>query len=92
MADQQIQIKALDEDLKGRYSNLAQIGHTKEEFWIDFFNVLPPTGVMASRIIMSPGHLKRLLRALGDNLKNYEAQFGNVAEAEAPKNEIGFKM
>jgi len=34
---QQIQIKAKDEDLKGSYSNLMQILHTKEEFILDFF-------------------------------------------------------
>ncbi len=34
---QQIQIKVKDEDLKGAYSNLMQILHTKEEFILDFF-------------------------------------------------------
>lgn len=87
---QQIQIKVLDQDLKGHYANLAQVAHTKEEFWVDFFEVFPPAGVLASRIIMSPGHFKRFKKALRENLEKYEAQFGGVAEAEELKNEIGF--
>jgi len=35
----QIQIKAQDEELKGKYSNLMQITHTQEEFVLDFFLV-----------------------------------------------------
>ncbi len=34
----QIQIKATDEKLKGEYSNVMQIMHTKEEFVMDFLN------------------------------------------------------
>lgn len=61
---QQIQIKAQDEDLKGKYSNLMQITHTQEEFVLDFFLVIPPQGTLASRVILSPGHLKRMIKAL----------------------------
>ena len=35
---QQIKIRAKDEQLKGVYSNLMQILHTKEEFILDFFS------------------------------------------------------
>ena len=91
MAEQkQIKIKIQDQDLKGHYSNLAQISHTKEEFVMDFFLAVPPQGSLLSRIIMSPGHLKRFVKALGENLENYEKQFGKIAESEAPKKEIGF--
>ena len=40
----QIQIKASDEKMKGEYSNVLQILHTKEEFVLDFLNIFPPTG------------------------------------------------
>ena len=92
---QQIQIKAKDEDLKGLYSNLMQVLHTKEEFILDFFLVSPPTGVLASRIIMSPGHVKRMMGALKDNIEKYESQFGKIEEAKSPEireNGIGFKI
>ena len=49
---QQIQIKASDEKIKGEYSNVMQILHTKEEFVCDFLNVFPPTGTLNSRVIV----------------------------------------
>lgn len=86
----QVQIKAADEKLKGEYSNMMQILHTKEEFVLDFLNVFPPTGTLNSRIIVSPGHFKRMVRAMQDNLKKYESQFGKLEESESPK-PIGFQ-
>lgn len=90
MPEQQVQLKASDDALKGQYSNLMMIGHTKEEFILDFFSLTPQGGQLVSRIFTSPGHAKRVLSALADNLKKYEAQFGPVAEASAPAGEFGF--
>jgi len=87
----QIQIKATDDKMKGEYSNMAQIMHTKEEFVIDFLNVFPPTGTLNARIIVSPSHFKRMMRAMEENLKSYEGSFGKVEESEAPQG-IGFKV
>jgi len=87
---QQIQIKIKEDELKGVYSNLMQILHTKEEFILDFFLVSPPTGVLNSRIIMSPGHIKRLINALQENIGKYEEKFGEIEAAEQPKTKIGF--
>jgi len=86
----QIQIKAKDEDLKGSYSNLMQITHTQDEFVLDYFLVLPPQGTLASRVILSPGHLKRMMNALKDNVEKYEAKFGPIKEVDAPEAPIGF--
>ena len=88
----QIQIKATDEKLRGEYSNMMQILHTKEEFVLDFLNVFPPAGTLNSRIILSPGHLKRMQKAIEENLKKYEDTFGNIEEASAPQNGIGFQV
>ncbi len=88
---QQIQIKASDEKLKGEYSNMMQILHTKEEFVLDFLNVFPPTGTLNSRVILSPGHFKRMIKAMGENLQKYETMHGKIEEAEAPKSSIGFQ-
>jgi hypothetical protein len=87
----QLQIKATDEKLKGEYANMMQILHNKEEFVLDFLNIFPPTGTLNSRIIVSPGHFKRMVKALEENLKKYEDQFGKISEADMPKDEIGFK-
>lgn len=90
-AQGQIQIKASDEVLKGQYSNMANILHTKEEFVLDFMNVFPPTGTLNARVIVSPGHFKRMVTAMTENLKKYEGQFGNVEPSEAPSSTIGFQ-
>lgn len=88
--NQEVQIKATDEELKGRYVNLAMINHTKEEFAFDFINLMPPQGQLLSRIFMSPGHAKRFHAALEDNLKKYEKEFGKIEESEPVQKEIGF--
>lgn len=92
---QQLQIKAKDSDLKGAYSNLMQIVHTKEEFVLDFFLTAPPQGILASRVIMNPGHIKRMLKALEENIKKYEDKFGKIEEAQPSEStqeaKIGFR-
>ena len=88
---QQIQIKATDDKLKGEYANAANIFHTREEFVLDFINIFPPTGTLNARIIVSPGHFKRMLAAMTENLKKYESQFGNVEASVAPSSSIGFQ-
>jgi len=86
----QIQIKLTDEMLAGKYANAMQVSHTKEEFILDFLNIFPPNGIVTSRVITSPGHLKRLINALQENLKKYENTFGKIEEADSPQN-IGFE-
>ena len=70
--------------LPGVYANQMVVSHTREEFLLDFVNLFPPGGVVTARVILSPGHLKRMIRALGENLERYEAAFGPLIEAEPP--------
>lgn len=88
----QLQIKITDDILKGAYANAMQISHTQEEFILDFMNLSPQQGVgiVNSRMIISPGHLKRVIAAMQTNLKQYEDRFGQIKAADAPA-EIGFK-
>lgn len=81
---QGLNVKITDEELKGRYANLVRISHTREEFILDFINMVPPQGAVTARVIMSPGHLKRLIRALTTNLQLYEKNFGSIQEANEP--------
>ena len=83
----QINIKIGDEELKGSYSNLLRIAHTREEFILDFINMVPPQGVVTARIVTSPGHLKRIIRALEANLARYEEAHGQISEAPDPTGE-----
>ena len=80
-----LDIKIGDEELKGRYANLVRVNHTREEFILDFINFVPPQGAVTSRVVMSPGHVKRLIRALGENIARYEGSFGDVPEASEPE-------
>jgi hypothetical protein len=75
----------------GAYSNNMVVAHTKDEFIMDFMMVAPPVGTMTSRVIISPGHMKRMIIALQDNVKKYEARFGTIQAAEEPKGKIGFQ-
>ena len=88
---QQLQVKVTDEVLKGVYANMVQVGHTPEEFILDFMNLFPPAGILASRVIVSPSHLKRIVAALEDNLKKYEQQFGTIKPSEGPAHKVGFR-
>jgi len=83
----QVQIKADEKELLGQYSNLAMIHHNAEEFTMNFIYVFPnvPQGKLVSSIILSPGHAKRLLRALNENIGRYETQFGPIREAAEPQ-------
>jgi hypothetical protein len=83
---QQVQIKADEKELLGLYSNLAMIHHNAEEFTLNFIYLFPntPQGKLVSSIIVSPGHAKRLLRALSENISRYEAQFGPIKDAPEP--------
>ncbi len=89
--NQQIQVKITDEVLKGIYSTHVQVGHTAEEFILDFMNVLPPAGIVNARIMLSPSHMKRLSKALLENISKYEEQFGTISLAVVPDQKIGFR-
>lgn len=75
----------------GAYANSMFATHTREEFILDFMMVTPPVGSVTARVIVSPGHMKRMVSALAENLKKYEAKFGKLTEApEPPKPMMGF--
>lgn len=89
MAEQEkkisMKIKFTDDVLRGVYANNMFIAHTREEFILDFINAFPPQGIVNARVIISPGHLKRLIKALGKGLEKYEKSFGEIQEAPEPK-------
>jgi hypothetical protein len=86
----EIQVKFPDHLQGGAYANNMVVSHTKEEFVMDFLMVAPPAGSVTARVIVSPGHMKRILAALQENVSKYEDVFGEIAQAEAPKAAIGF--
>jgi len=63
------------------YSNVARIHSTPMELLIDFGVIAPEKPDLITiqhRIVMSPQHAKALLKALGENLINYEKKFGQI--------------
>ena len=92
---QQIKIELGEKEAEGIYANLAMITHSATEMIIDFARVMPgqPKTRVLSRIIMTPMHAKLLHRALTDNLKKFENQFGEIKiQTNQPQggNPIGF--
>ncbi len=77
---QQLNIELGEKEAEGIYSNLAIISHSNAEFVLDFTRVMPgvPKAKVLSRIVMTPQHAKMLLRALGDNIRKYEDQHGEI--------------
>ena len=80
--DQSLQIELSEDVAEGVYTNLVMIAHNPEEFVLDFIRVLPgvPKARVKSRVVVTPGHAKRLLAALADNISKYEAQYGEIGE------------
>ena len=81
----QINVELSEEIAEGEYANLAIINHSPSEFVVDFIRVMPgvPKAKVKSRIVLTPQHAKRLLKALGDNVGRYEAQHGEIRDVEA---------
>ena len=79
----------LDENLaQGTYSNLALINHSVSEFVVDFINVMPgvPKAKVKSRIILTPQHAKRLMKALNENVIKFEGQHGQIKDLDSSNN------
>lgn len=80
----QLNIEISEEVAEGQYANLAVITHSHAEFVIDFVNVMPgtPKSKVKSRIILTPQHAKRFMKALTDNINRFEATNGKIQDLE----------
>ena len=80
----QLNIEISEETAEGSYANLAIITHSNAEFVIDFVNVMPgtPKSKVKSRIIFTPMHAKRFMRALEENIERFEAANGAIKDLE----------
>ncbi|NDE11207.1 MAG: DUF3467 domain-containing protein, partial [Chitinophagia bacterium] len=69
----QLNIEISEEVSEGTYANLAIITHSHAEFVVDFVNVMPgtPKSKVKSRIILTPFHAKRLMKALVENINKF---------------------
>lgn len=87
----ELQVSFPDSLKGGVYSNVMLVTHTKEEFVLDFMMVAPPAGCVTARVVISPGHMKRMIDALTGNLAKYESKFGKLTAAEEPPRPMGFQ-
>jgi hypothetical protein len=82
----QLNIELTEEIAEGIYSNLAIITHSHSEFAVDFIKIMPgiPKAKVKARIILTPPHAKRLMKALKDNLSKYEEVHGAIKDNDVP--------
>jgi hypothetical protein len=85
------QIKIADNIPGAEYSNAMQVNHTKDEFHLVFFNILGASGRVCGKTITNPGHFKRMVKVMEENLKKYEDRFGQIKETEVEDKQIGFQ-
>jgi hypothetical protein len=80
----QMNIEISEEVAEGTYANLAIITHSHAEFVVDFVNVMPgtPKSKVKSRIILTPQHAKRFMKALAENVHKYESINGTIKDLE----------
>ena len=80
----QLNIEISEEMADGDYANLAIITHSQAEFVFDFVSVMPgaPKSKVKSRIIMTPFHAKRLMRAIVENVQKFEDSNGIIIDNE----------
>jgi len=80
----QLNIEISEEVAEGAYANLAIITHSHAEFVVDFVNVMPgtPKSKVKSRIILTPMHAKRFMKALAENVDRYEQANGQIQDME----------
>lgn len=80
----QLNIEISEEVAEGVYANLAIITHSHAEFVLDFVNVMPgtPKSKVKARLILTPQHAKRFMKAITDNIKRFEAANGTIQDIE----------
>ena len=80
----QLNIEISEEVAEGNYSNLAIITHSHAEFVIDFVNVMPgtPKSKVKSRVILTPQHAKRFMKALTEYVNRFEQLNGKIQDLE----------
>ena len=80
----QLNIEISEEMGEGVYANLAIITHSHAEFVVDFVNVMPgmPKSKVKSRIILTPQHAKRLMKAITENIQKFEQANGPIRDIE----------
>ena len=88
----QINIELDEATAEGIHSNLAIINHSASEFVLDFVCIMPgtPKAKVKSRIVLTPQHAKRLVKALAENVHRFEVSHGEIKDTEQPPIPLNF--
>jgi len=88
----QLNIEISEEIAEGVYANLAIITHSHAEFVVDFVNVMPgtPKSKVKSRIILTPQHTKRFMKAMQDNIAKFESVNGPIKDLDEMQLPVNF--
>ncbi|ULT45577.1 DUF3467 domain-containing protein [Niabella defluvii] len=87
----QLNIEISEEVAEGTYANLAIITHSHAEFVFDFVNIMRnPKSRVKSRIIFTPQHAKRFMKALIDNIEKFEAMNGTIKDLDEVQIPVNF--
>jgi ribonuclease BN (tRNA processing enzyme) len=80
----QLNIEISEEVAEGQYANLVIITHSHAEFVLDFVNVMPgtPKSKVKARLILTPQHAKRFMKALTENVARFETANGKIQDLE----------
>ena len=73
---QRTAVKVPESLATGAYATSMVVTHGREEFVLDFLATFAPPPRLASRVLLSPPHAKRLANALRENVGLYEKGFG----------------
>lgn len=88
----QLNIEISEEVAEGQYANLVIITHSHAEFVVDFVNVMPgtPKSKVKSRVILTPQHAKRFMKALTENINRFESINGKIQDLEESQIPMNF--
>lgn len=88
----QLNIEISEEIAEGQYANLVIITHSHAEFVVDFVNVMPgtPKSKVKSRMILTPQHAKRFMKALTENINRFESVNGKIQDLEETQLPMNF--
>lgn len=88
----QLNIEISEEIAEGQYANLVIITHSHAEFVVDFVNVMPgtPKSKVKSRVILTPQHAKRFMKALTENINRFESINGKIQDLEESQIPMNF--
>jgi hypothetical protein len=79
----EIKLRMSDQVAAGVYANSMMVHHTPDEFILDFALMTGGSGQVVARVITSPGHMKKVIAALEENIRKYEALHGPAEPSEA---------